>query len=92
MTPGAAPAQIGALAALSYGPALFVGLAAGGFVDRTRRRGLLIAMDLLRAAVLATIPAAAWLHRLSMPQLYLAGCWSAPWWWRSRRFAIIGKG
>ncbi len=72
MTLGAAPAQIGLLAALSYGPALVVGLAAGGFVDRTRRRGLLIAMDLLRAAVLATIPVAAWLHLLSMAQLYLA--------------------
>jgi len=72
MTLGAAPAQIGLLAALSYGPALLVGLAAGGFVDRTRRRGLMIAMDLLRAAVLATIPVAAWLHLLSMPQLYLA--------------------
>jgi len=69
---GAAPVQIGLLAALSHGPALVVGLAAGGFVDRTRRRGLLIAMDLLRAAVLATIPLAAWLRLLSMPQLYLA--------------------
>lgn len=72
MTLGAAPVQIGVLAALSYGPALFVGLAAGGFVDRRRRRGLLIAMDLLRAMMLATIPLAAWLHLLSMPQLYLA--------------------
>ena len=72
MTLGAAPVQIGLLAALSSGPALIVGLTAGGFVDRTRRRGLLIAMDLVRAAVLATIPVAAWLHLLSMIQLYLA--------------------
>src|SRR5580698_4151513 len=62
LTLGAAPAQIGLLAALSRGPALIVGLAAGGLVDRTRRRGLLIAMDLLRAAVLTSIPLAAWLH------------------------------
>jgi predicted MFS family arabinose efflux permease len=72
MTLGAAPAQIGLLAALSHGPALIVGLAAGGYVDRTRRRGVLVAMDLLRAAALATIPLAAWLHLLSMPQIYLA--------------------
>jgi len=72
LTLGAAPAQIGLLAALSRGPALLVGLAAGGFVDRTRRRGVLIAMDLLRAAMLVTIPVAAWLHLLSMPQLYIA--------------------
>jgi predicted MFS family arabinose efflux permease len=72
LTLGAAPAQIGLLAALANGPALVVGLGAGGFVDRTRRRRVLIAMDLLRAAVLATIPLAAWLHLLSMLQLYLA--------------------
>ena len=72
LTLGAAPAQIGLLAALTRGPALIVGLAAGGLVDRTRRRGLLIAMDLVRAGVLATIPLAAWLHLLSMTQIYLA--------------------
>jgi predicted MFS family arabinose efflux permease len=72
LTLRASPAEIGLLAALSYGPALLVGLAAGGFVDRRRRRGLLVAMDLLRAAVLATIPLAAWLRLLSMPQLYVA--------------------
>jgi predicted MFS family arabinose efflux permease len=72
MTLGAAPAQIGVLAALANGPALIVGLAAGGFVDRTRRRRVLIAMDLLRAAVLASVPLAAWLHLLAMAQLYLA--------------------
>lgn len=72
MTLGAAPGQIGLLAALTRGPALVVGLMAGGFVDRRRKRGLLVAMDLARAAVLATIPVAAWLHWLSMLQLYLA--------------------
>jgi predicted MFS family arabinose efflux permease len=72
MTLGAAPGQIGVLAALSSGPALIIGLMASGFVDRSRRRGLMIAMDLLRAVILANIPLAAWLHALSMPQLYLA--------------------
>ncbi|CAN5186864.1 MFS transporter [soil metagenome] len=72
LTLSATPVQVGLLAMLSYGPALVVGLAAGGFVDRTRRRGLMIYMDLLRAAALATVPLAAWLHWLSMPHLYLA--------------------
>lgn len=72
LTLRATPVQVGLLAALSYGPALIVGLAAGGYVDRTRRRGLMIYMDLLRAGALATVPLAAWLHLLSMPQLYLA--------------------
>ena len=71
MTLGAAPAQIGVLAALSRGPALIVGLMAGGLVDRRRKRGLLIVMDIVRAAVLALIPVAAWLHWLSMTQLYV---------------------
>jgi MFS family permease len=72
MTLNAAPGQIGVLAALTRGSALVVGLTAGGFVDRRRRRGVLVAMDLLRAAVLATIPVAALLHWLTMPQIYLA--------------------
>jgi predicted MFS family arabinose efflux permease len=72
LTLRATPLQIGLLAALSYGPALVVGLAAGGHVDRTRRRALMIRMDLLRAGALATVPLAAWLHLLSMSQLYLA--------------------
>ncbi len=69
---GASPVEVGLLSALSNGPALIVGLAAGGHVDRNRRRGLMIAADLVRAAVLATIPLAALLQVLVLPQLYLA--------------------
>lgn len=69
---GAAPAQLGLLAALSHGPALIVGLAAGGFVDRRRRRGLMMAADLARALVLASIPLAALFDLLALPQLYVA--------------------
>jgi len=69
---GASPGQIGLLAALTRGPALVVGLMSGGLVDRSRRRGVLIAMDVVRAVLLATIPIAAWLHLLSIVQLYLA--------------------
>jgi predicted MFS family arabinose efflux permease len=72
LTLRATPFEVGVLAALSYGPALLVGLACGGFVDRTCRRRLMIWLDLLRAAALATIPVASGLHLLSMPHLYLA--------------------
>lgn len=72
LTLGASPAQVGLLSALSNGPALIVGLACGGYVDRTKRRGLMMAADLVRALVLATIPVAALLHVLTLPQLYLA--------------------
>jgi MFS family permease len=72
MTLGATPGQLGLLYALSSGPALIVGLAAGDFVDHTARRPILIATDLARAAVLVTLPLAAWLGLLSMLQVYAA--------------------
>jgi len=68
---GASPAQVGVLAALSRGPAILVGLFGGGFVDRSRRRPILIGADLGRAAALATIPLAAWWGRLAMDQVYV---------------------
>jgi MFS family permease len=72
LTLKASPAQLGVLAALSLAPGLIVGLTAGGFVDRSRRRGILIGADLARMAVLLTVPIAAWLHILTMAQLYVA--------------------
>jgi len=68
----ATPAQLGLLSALSSGPALLVGLAAGDFVDHTARRPILIAADLARALVLVALPVAAWLGLLSMLQVYAA--------------------
>jgi len=68
----ATPGQLGLLSALSSGLALVVGLTAGDFVDHTARRPILIASDLARAAILLTLPAAAWLHLLSMVQVYAA--------------------
>ena len=72
LTLKAPPAQLGVLAALSLAPGLVVGLTAGGFVDRSRRRGVMIGADLVRMAVLLTVPIAAWLHLLTMAQLYIA--------------------
>lgn len=72
LTIRATPAQLGLLAALTLGPSLVVGLTAGGLVDRSRRRIILIATDLVRALVLASVPLAAFLHWLSMGQLYVA--------------------
>jgi predicted MFS family arabinose efflux permease len=68
----ATPAQLGLLSALSSGPALLVGLAAGDFIDHTARRPILIAADLARALVLVALPVAAWLGLLSMLQVYAA--------------------
>ena len=72
MALAATPGQLGLLAALAYGPGLLVGLAAGDFVDHAQRRPILIATDVIRAAVLITLPLAAWLHLLSMLQVYTA--------------------
>ncbi len=70
LTLRATPAQLGLLAALTLGPSLLVGLTAGGLVDRSRRRSILIGADLVRALVLASVPLAAFLHWLSIGQLY----------------------
>lgn len=67
---GAEPADVAILAALSTAPGVLVGLAAGGVVDRSRKRPLLVGADLARAALILTVPAAAWLGALSMAQLY----------------------
>lgn len=71
LTIDARPWQLGILAALALGPGLLVGLVAGGFVDRSPKRRIMIGSDLARTAVLATVPVAAWLHVLSMNQLYV---------------------
>ena len=70
LTLGASPTEVAVLSALGVAPGVLVGLFAGGRVDRTARRPLLVGADLVRALLLLTIPAAAWLGALSMPQLY----------------------
>lgn len=69
---GAGAATLGVLAAVASGAALITALATGGFIDRHRRRPLLIGADLLRAAVLITIPIAACLGALTLPQVFAA--------------------
>lgn len=71
LTLDARPAQLGLLAALSMGPGVILGLFAGGWADRNYRRPILIGTDLLRVLLLLSVPIAAWMHWLSMPQLYL---------------------
>ncbi len=63
--------EVALLGALSVAPAILTGLVASRFIDRARKRPLLIATDLVRAVLVATIPAAAWLGGLSMAQLYV---------------------
>ncbi|MGZ5940115.1 MAG: MFS transporter [Rhizomicrobium sp.] len=71
LTIDAKPFQLGILAALITGPSAILGLVAGGFVDRSRKRSIMITADLFRMVVLMTVPVAAWLHLLMMGQLYV---------------------
>lgn len=69
----ASPAQMGVLSAVVTAPFLLVGLFAGVWVDRWRRRPVLISGDVGRALVLSAIPIAYLAGALSMPLLYAVG-------------------
>jgi MFS family permease len=62
--------QVGLLSTMEFLPFVLVGLPAGVWVDRLRRRPVLIAADLGRALALASVPLAHLLGVLSMAQLY----------------------
>lgn len=67
----ATPAQMGVLSAASYAPFLLIGLLAGVWVDRARRRPILLSADIAKALLLGSIPVAAMLGRLDMSQILL---------------------
>src|SRR5690348_4995804 len=62
--------EVGVLIALQRIPFPLLALIAGVWVDRVRRRPLMIAADVLRALALASIPIAAFANALSLLQLY----------------------
>jgi len=67
----ATPAQIAILRAADLLPAFLIGLVAGVWVDRLRRRPLMIAADLGRAVLLGSIPLVAFSGHVEIGQLYL---------------------
>lgn len=66
----AGPGQVGVLATLSTLAFLLIGLPAGAWVDRMRHRRVLIAADLARAVLYASVPLAWWTDTLTLGQLY----------------------
>lgn len=66
----ATPMQVGLLTAAGYLPFLVVGLPAGVWVDRMRRRPIMIIADVGRTLLLAAIPAAYALDVLQLWMLY----------------------
>jgi len=71
------PLEQGFLQAIQAGPVLVTGLFAGVWVDRLRRRPVMIAADLARAALLMSIPLAAFTAALTMTQLYIVAAATA---------------
>ncbi|MBK7176687.1 MAG: MFS transporter [Chloroflexi bacterium] len=67
----ATPAQMGTLETLKAAPAIVIGLFAGVWVDRLRRRPLLIAADWGRALMLGSVVLLAFLGGLHMTWLYV---------------------
>ena len=67
---GAGPWELALLVVVASLGVLLVGLVAGAWVDRLRRRPLLIANDIARAALLFWIPLAHGLGLLRIEQLY----------------------
>jgi hypothetical protein len=65
--------EVAALAASQLVPGFLVSIAAGVWVDRLRRRPIMIAADLGRAAALFSVPIAAGFDGLTMVQLYAVG-------------------
>lgn len=68
---GADEFQMGLLGTFELLAFLVIGLLAGAWVDRWRKKRLIITADLVRGAVLLTLPAAWLLGVLSMTQVYV---------------------
>ena len=66
----ASPFQMGVLGALGVAPSIVISFFAGVIADRVRRRPIMIASELGRFALLASIPAAYLLGELRIEQLY----------------------
>lgn len=67
---GAGPFEVGLLIALERVPFPILGLLAGAWIDRVRRRPLMIAANLGQMLTLASVPIAAALGVLTLYQLY----------------------
>lgn len=66
----ATPLQMGVLMAMGTAPALVFGLGAGVWVDRRKKRPIMIATDYGRALLLLAIPVLAFLDELRIEYLY----------------------
>ncbi|MBA2264541.1 MAG: MFS transporter [Chloroflexi bacterium] len=73
ITLGASPLEIGLLGTFQFLPFILLTIPAGVWVDRMRRKPILIGADIGRALLLTSIPVAFIGGWLSIPQLYFVG-------------------
>ena len=65
----AGPVEAAILAALSLAPVIFAGLFGGGFVERSNKLRLMVAMDIVRFLAVMTAPVAWYFNVLNFPLL-----------------------
>jgi MFS family permease len=65
--------EVALLGVVEFAPFILVSLPAGVWVDRMRRKRILVVSDIGRAALLLSVPIAYWLDVLSIWQLYVVG-------------------
>ena len=65
--------EVALLGVIEFAPFILISLPAGVWVDRLRRKPILVTADLGRALLLASIPVAYWLDALTIWQLYVVG-------------------
>src|SRR5439155_9355828 len=65
--------QVGALSTVEFLPFVLLGLPVGVWVDRLRRRPILVVADVLRLIVIGSVPLAYALGVLRLVQLYVVG-------------------
>ena len=65
--------EVALLGVVEFAPFILISLPAGVWVDRLRRKPILIAADLGRALLLGSIPLAHWAGVLTIWQLYMVG-------------------
>jgi MFS family permease len=65
--------EVALLGVIEFAPFILISLPAGVWVDRLRRKPILVGADLGRAILLASVPIAYWLDVLTIWQLYIVG-------------------
>jgi MFS family permease len=73
----ATPGEMGLLSAITILPVVLLSLPAGSLADAVRRRPIMIAADLARALILASVPVAALLEVLTLPHLIVVAALTA---------------